>query len=806
MDIVLNFEIVMQSDYHVGSGQRGGPLIDSALLRDFDGVPALRGTTLAGLVRDGFCDLREHLEVVAPTQLTAIDGAKQRLFGDATKRKRWTFSSARPLQGEAKKDAQWGAQAATRVRISPRTRRVEGQKLFSEEEGAAKLTFHFSVTRHNANADDVRDAYLLIAAVRMVRHLGSARRRGRGECVIQLNGVQGLGALKNEKTLLDDALTQFKTLWLDSAATPIEGIRVISDGTLSTNGTRKRYRLIGYAVEPILLARRSEAGNAYESLGAIAGSALLGAIAARATDALDLGDPNTLRDFVTLFFRGGLRVTGMYPAKHDDGNLKISVPTPKTLLTCENFPADRANGKRHPFFNLAAQEIDECSECKGALQDHAGFTALERYARRVEPTQREEAHIRINRANERVKTGDLYEYIALDAGQWFVGEIEAANEKCWTLAREWANWTDDAKFVVRVGKATQRGYGALKLRLEALSETSAPTWTQVNLSERVNVLSETDDVKLTLLLLTDAIVTDAWGRTYAGFDAEWIAASLGTSPPAIRLQENVARGKSIDSFNSTRRMPRWRDQALEAGSAAGFTLTREGVDEIFQQWRAHPNRPANEPDSRLDALRWRLNEIERAGIGLRTHEGFGRVAFNHPLAPPHEAQFEARAELGNKFLALAGWWEKFVEPASMHRLQEMERFLERWQTQLDSSTQDKRWEKVDGAFESVARLLFLNASQPIQTILPWLEQMKTGDPQYLWANDANGGAQRQGRFKGMVRSGEDKVNGDGIELVEGLLERLENDSKGDADRQREGINLLAAKVSVIAKSNEANKK
>ena len=50
--------------------------------------------------------------------------------------------------------------------------------------------------------------------------------------------------------------------------------------------------------------------------------------------------------------------------------------------------------------------------------------------------------------------------------------------------------------------------------------------------------------------------------------------------------------------------------ALKAGSAVGFTL-KETVT--------------------LDTLQERLRVIESAGIGLRRHEGFGQVVFNHPF-------------------------------------------------------------------------------------------------------------------------------------------------------------------------------
>ncbi|MBN1920779.1 MAG: hypothetical protein JW892_06005, partial [Anaerolineae bacterium] len=58
MVLRLTFELTLKSDYHIGAGYGLGS-IDSALHRDPDGVPVLRGTTLVGLFRDA---LRELLQ------------------------------------------------------------------------------------------------------------------------------------------------------------------------------------------------------------------------------------------------------------------------------------------------------------------------------------------------------------------------------------------------------------------------------------------------------------------------------------------------------------------------------------------------------------------------------------------------------------------------------------------------------------------------------------------------------------------------------------------------------------------------
>ena len=50
---VLVFRIALKSNYHLGAGYGKGFGVDSALSREDDRRPVIRGTTLCGLLRDG---------------------------------------------------------------------------------------------------------------------------------------------------------------------------------------------------------------------------------------------------------------------------------------------------------------------------------------------------------------------------------------------------------------------------------------------------------------------------------------------------------------------------------------------------------------------------------------------------------------------------------------------------------------------------------------------------------------------------------------------------------------------------------
>ncbi len=769
--ISLTFRLELRSDYHVGSGHRAGPLLDSALLRDYDHAPVLRGTMVVGLLRDGLEDLREQ----PPMKHIDFNDAHQRLFGTPERRKRWAFSSARPIGGIEGKAQRWGAQDATRVRINPRTRRSEPQKLFSEEEGDGRLVFEFTAICPSASAQDIRDATLLVAAARMVYHLGAARRRGRGECSIYLSKTNGIPALDGEDDLTDRALNVFKTDWLDgSSPKPNRNGEPTPVASLSTQGARRRFRILARLDEPTIIARRSEATNAYESLSWIPGPTLLGAIADRASAALQLeAGHEPPADFVTLFFRGGIRVSGLLPALHIDQTLYPSIPAPQALFTCENYPgfSDSSHSVRHPVEDFATRTgmPGKCTAegCLAKLEPLNGFLALKFPPEAIQPARREEAHIQMKRETGRAKTGILFEYIALDAGQWFVGEMDCAYDEYWKRLSEWTGWNENTTFTLRLGKASRRGYGLTSLVLQPLGENDSLPWISRTPAERV-----TQSAPLTLTLLTDTIIPDAWGRFYAGFDAAWIARELGIPNSEVALLGNFAGARSVDTFNGYRRIPRWRDEAIMAGSAAGFRITDAGITMIEKQQRAAKKNQGAVPLSPLDALRWKLAQIEQAGIGLRRHEGFGRVAFNHPIyAAPNDWRGIA--------LDLPA---DFTRASRAHELQDEMAFRRVWTERLKNGEGDH----VSARFEPVARLLYLSRRDSLDLVMQRMQEFAAPSPEFLWKKSIS------------ARGKDSKIDSKGIEAIVTMIDGLGKTPNLTAQKQRIGLELLADWVAVQA--------
>ncbi len=766
MSIKLTFEIVFHSDYHVTDGQRFGLAVDSALLRDHNQSPVLRGTALAGLLRDGFRDLQALVARSDIPNKPDLSSAETRLFGSAETPKAWLYSSTKALP-EA--NGRWGSEDVYRVRINPRTRRAEPQKLFLQEKGNGRIRFTFTVACEEETDKSRADAALLVAAARMVRHLGSGRRRGQGQCEFNLADAQNFIAPPENATWQEAALDIFQTHWLEGQALPPAPEKTTTP-VEPDEGAAKRFRLIARLAEPVIVAKKSEVANAFETHQIIPGTVLLGALANRVAKRTQISqNPLAHQQFVEMFFRGGISVTGLLSAQ-GTSVLFPSVPAPKAWAQCELYPrfARETAEEPHPLYDLSLADKEKCDECGNKLNPVTGFINLDGVERSYhEIKTREEIHTQMNRKTGRVNEGDLYTYEMIEAGQWFVGELRCA-PGMWTQLQNSTELRANSAFTLRLGKATRRGYGLTHFYLEEVAEKEPIAWTEYALSERIPSQNAEEPRDLTMLFLTDAILTDDWGRSVHSVDQKMLAKLLKVDASHIKQMEAFVSSRSIDSFNTHRRMPRWRDEAIVAGSMVRFTLeglTDEAVEEV-------------------------LRSVETYGTGLRRQEGFGIVAFNHPvfLENPNMNGIP----LGHAAAALAQLAD--ITPDALQTataIQDELRFTREWQTTLDDCWQEKQamWDALTDKYEAFARLIYLYRYRPVTALLAWIdgENGRLGKETNLWGSRTLAGRDKQPKLEENV-----------VKAVVDLLKQLTDKAQTE---QTIGMTMLAERMGKQLKAN-----
>lgn len=779
MSIRLEFELTFKSDYHVGAGHGLGLQVDSALLRDPDGVPVIRGTVLAGLLRESLANLLALQPFARQPDCQQI---LERIFGSPRQLKRWRISSARPagspipqVRPQKQSTKFMAAPTTTRARINPRTRRVEENKLFTHEDGDGSLRFRFVAECERDDAIAQREAEYIVAAARMLRNLGAGKRRGYGECEIHVVDRN------RESELLTRLAKRLKgeTVHESAPATSHNAPKPIHLPADPGNHTY-RLRVLVRLDEPLLIARRAEAGNQYETLEMIPGSVLRGALAWRITHrygGFTNSNPAVFNRFVELFFNDTVRFSPLMPVEIRSDRSSSGYPTiiaPRDFVTCSLHPgyAKPSNDEGHGVWSLLADstESDVCSKCKKSdsdtdqkttsvkLESLDGFISLVKNAPRSrhKPNQTIEMHIRIDPNSGRVRTGDLYGYVALEPGQYFVGEITCTNGDVWQELHQMAGLQEGVNDL-KLGKATQRGYGKVSVVFEPID---IPIFHLQDLSER---LDSTDHVRM--LLLSDAIVVDQWGRFWRGFDPAWLQRELGLpSNVTVEIDRNpqgellaFSATRAVDAFNNKLGLPRSRDVAIVAGSSV--RLSFKGIER--------------------KALEEHLKEVENRGIGLRREEGFGRVAFNHPIYRQLEGIDSPMLNLS--LLAPAG---------EITPLTKMLDFTQAWVKTLDGASFDVF---ADDRFEAVARLLHVSRHISVEAIMNELQTL--GEPAALL---------------GKPLSGHDKPNffatdgKRGMDAIEKLLRLLEETLEQEELEQhpqawRIGLQILAARIAGLAR-------
>ena len=779
MSLELTFQIEMQSDYHVGAGYGKGTEVDSALLRDADGVPVLRGTVLNGLLRDALWRLLQQ-EPLRKWRWCEESGKEDtesrycgqyagddfepcpicRLFGTPRTMKRWRIGSARPkdmeqLAGTEYKEHEMVSQRVARVRVNPRTRRAAPHKLFAEEQGG-HLTFTFTATCPADPARDesaLDDAALLVAAARFVRQLGRSRRRGQGECLFSLTEVGGV-ALDGEPQ--EALLKRFEEHWLEGEpeAWALQCIPLERTREASEEGKRIRLRLLARLDEPLIIAQRAAAGNRFRTQPAIPGKTLRGALAARAAERFDLEDKITYDAFVDLFLRGSVDFSVLYPLfRSNKGSFYPAAPVPRDGFACKVYLDHPAQ-----WGTQAVEQIQKCAKCDNPVKGvHGAFISLQEEPERFEPEKHSEMHIRVDPESGRVEEGQLFEYEALEAGQYFAGELTCADEEAWDLLQTLTGLKEEADVDLRLGKATRRGYGKVTLWLEPWDDDKPPVWVQQPLAERVDEGAD----ELTLTLLTDAVVTDAWGRFATGFDDGWLSEALGFDVRVVEGRDFAAT-HLLDGFNTKLRLPRWRDVALRAGSTARLKVLEAPEEGLLEA----------------------LARIERKGLGRRRNEGYGQVAFNHPV-------YGYGPGLSETAVAIP-------EDLELSSAKTVTEFEEWWRKTLneDERGQDRHWHKCRGTgFLGLARWLDAHRHEPIDDLVEKMSAVGEPDAQLI---ELLGGAEERGDREIANRL----TDKDGFTEVEKLLRRLEEKEEAHWPL---GVRMLANRLAEVADREEGGR-
>ena len=535
---------------------------DKATARDERGLPVIPGTAVKGA-------LRIELQRLHPGMVAAI----ARLFGTpGTDGGLLRFGNARcrPATG-AVGDMLSGTDGGvlfdmrTGVAVSRRTRTAEIGLLFSGVTTAPffdGITFEAEVTAADQPMTP-DDERAFNQMLDGLKHVGIAIGSGRS---------RGLG--------------WFSIEWQGPADSPPRQVD-LPEGIAE-------WQVILTPLEEHRFSRLKPRGYLYETVDYIAGGTLRGAVAAR------LGTGHSL--FKDLFFGANpARFGPLYPADNEDG----SRPLPLSARFCKAHPGadvdlgprNRLGVRRHGIRDILIHRLTldapdpVCPHCGSGLAAADGFYWW--YGSGAPLIVSTSTHLctklALDSERQAAKIGKMYSYQCgrvpkQEGDRHYVGTITGmAREAAAAIAASGELW---------VGGARSRGMGRMKLELR-------PAPARPGIAERLDRLA--------------AKPADNDGRCWFTLDAESdVVLPFGESL-AVLLRRQLPDGVEFPAA------------FVRAGMAGGYNAALGMPKEMLSTAAMGSCIAASVPAGMRTELEQKLERLEREGIGLRRHEGYGRV-------------------------------------------------------------------------------------------------------------------------------------------------------------------------------------
>jgi len=589
--------VLMESDWHVGTGAGQPGHVHSLVRRDADGLPFVPAKTLTG-------KWREACERVAVGLDEGVRGGPwsrwvDYLFGDrpslakgavdhaprpAALRLRSAHFPAALRQAAHTKPAFRSALTFIRpgVEIDPHTGGARKDFLRFEELARVGIGLEAQAQLDAAGTPERQMAAtaLLLAGSVEARALGAKVQRGSGRCRITVDDINDIEPwlqwLEANPTAPDLPPPPGET---DAAA--VAGVQAGDWVVLQLRITAKT---------PLIVAPRT-AGNLVESLGHIPGAHLL-PLLAKAVRKLGV-------DLSTAIAAGDVIVTNATLEVDEQPARPVPLALWRRKASTGGPGKEVRNWLVEPSPDMAEQWKPLSAGYIGGEQPGDTLDLFE-----VEKQLHTHSTIDETVGRPTSRVGGVYCYQAITPGTVLRSEIRIRSALAGHLAAHDPSWWRAVAGDQDIGRSKKDDYGSVQIEVEE----PVPLETEVRAGGR----------QLAVWLLSDLLLRDQRLRPSASIEAlrREIERQLGL--PVARPEKEdgppskdgppsaVARCRRSESWQATWVLPRPTLAGFKAGSCFVFTLNGD-VD------------PA------------RLSEIQARGLGERRAEGYGQVSFNDPL-------------------------------------------------------------------------------------------------------------------------------------------------------------------------------
>jgi CRISPR-associated protein Csx10 len=584
----------MLSDWHIGLGAGRHGAVDSTIRRDWEGFPYIPGKTCVGILRDACEVVAEALGSDWPKVVDVLFGSQPALSQDRgelnspipaalqVSSARYPERIRRVLKG---KPALLGALTFLKpgVQINRDTGTAEEDFLRYEEMARRgdKLYAQAHLDLSSYPEDVQNKAFaLLLAGCRFAERLGGKRRRGTGKCSVSVDGA---------------SLSEWKEHLKGECSVSYVTNRPQSLSCSGSGSPKQESYALHIKVETPVVIMSRVVGNVVETLDFIPGAFLLPIVGRR------IGQDTLARAIAA----NQVRVTHAYPVVRGTRGL----PVPFCFFQ-EKMNPEKIHNRL--WSKEPAPQIKACRDSYITAEDGKVFFS--------KPKRMLVTHNVVDDSLQRPQEEGVYSLQSIEPGAEFTAYLMLDGCPTDGLEGDWGQW--------RIGTAKHSEYGLVTIRAKKIDDVLSAEQQLVNPVGRGANASDGEpdasgggqcagcgegtDELLVVWLLSDALLRDSKLRLMPSVNTlkNELESKLGVALELRQeagLENSISRQRRIESWQTQWGLPRHTLLGLQAGTVAVFKVK----------------------DGTLNSDK--LRELERAGIGERTAEGYGRIAFNHPF-------------------------------------------------------------------------------------------------------------------------------------------------------------------------------
>ena len=361
-------------------------------------------------------------------------------------------------------------------------------------------------------------------------------------------------------------------------------------------------------LSPVLLTQISGDANMVSTLDYIPGTVVQGIFANKFIKKENLhSDAHEDSTFNRWFLNAGLIFTNAYIADENDGQKAYFFPTPFSI---NKYKIAEPEDIKNKAFDLIIKDPDEKQKSHASLYCRIEISENTKDSKIFTKNVKKSInfhHARENRIRGHSEEGTIFNYESLDSGQIFVGRILGSETDLKEIKTLLEN---NGK--IRIGRSKNTQYGEAKLTWISSEPEKYESEVQGFVPNELNS-------SFILTFLSPAIIYNNFGFASASInDLRRLLAkslnleALNLASENIVIKKSFKRTEIIENFVGKWMLKKPSENSIKAGSC--FEIEIRVADDQFGKIK--------------ESLKESLLELQKAGIGERTGEGFGRFAID----------------------------------------------------------------------------------------------------------------------------------------------------------------------------------